>query len=281
MIKSFLAAGVAASTLVAPAMAQVTSVSQLSDVQPTDWSYQAISNLIETYGCIAGYPNGTFKPDQAASRQEMAALVNACLDNVTKFYTAADAATAAALQAEFSKEISALDTRVEGLEAIVERREEGVGNYAGLAFTGYSSDETIGDGDYNAGVTLTGRAKLYETKKNFAVSLRPELSFVDNGQTALGGALTVDFPLKRKEMVDGSTVSSWNAFGGIGVGGAIGAADGTYSMYGEDVNGYGIIGTEVSLSKSFVGFANLKLPFGDNGVENYAPVGSVGAAFKF
>ena len=29
---------------------QVTSVSQFSDVRPTDWAYQALSNLIERYG---------------------------------------------------------------------------------------------------------------------------------------------------------------------------------------------------------------------------------------
>ena len=38
---------------------QVTSITQFSDVQPTDWAYQALSNLIERYGCVAGYPNGT------------------------------------------------------------------------------------------------------------------------------------------------------------------------------------------------------------------------------
>jgi hypothetical protein len=35
---------------------QVTSVSQFSDVRPTDWAYQALSNLVERYGCVAGYP---------------------------------------------------------------------------------------------------------------------------------------------------------------------------------------------------------------------------------
>ena len=37
-------------------VAQVTSVSQLSDVQPTDWAFQALQSLVERYGCIAGYP---------------------------------------------------------------------------------------------------------------------------------------------------------------------------------------------------------------------------------
>ena len=33
---------------------QVTSITQFSDVYPTDWAYQALSNLIERYGCVAG-----------------------------------------------------------------------------------------------------------------------------------------------------------------------------------------------------------------------------------
>ncbi len=38
-------------------MAQVTSVSQLSDVKPTDWAFQALQSLVERYGCIVGYPD--------------------------------------------------------------------------------------------------------------------------------------------------------------------------------------------------------------------------------
>ena len=63
---------------------QVTSISQFSDVKPTDWAYQALSNLIEKYGCVAGDPNGTYKGGQAMTRYEAAALLNACLDRVTK-----------------------------------------------------------------------------------------------------------------------------------------------------------------------------------------------------
>ncbi|RPF83161.1 MAG: porin, partial [Synechococcus sp. TMED20] len=36
---------------------QVTSITQFSDVYPTDWAYQALASLIERYGCVAGYPN--------------------------------------------------------------------------------------------------------------------------------------------------------------------------------------------------------------------------------
>lgn len=38
-------------TKLAPGMAQVTSVSQLSDVKPTDWAFQALQSLVERYGC--------------------------------------------------------------------------------------------------------------------------------------------------------------------------------------------------------------------------------------
>ena len=37
--------------------AQVTSVSQLRDVSPTDWAYEALRSLVERYGCIVGYPD--------------------------------------------------------------------------------------------------------------------------------------------------------------------------------------------------------------------------------
>ncbi|MBE9033364.1 S-layer homology domain-containing protein, partial [filamentous cyanobacterium LEGE 11480] len=42
-------------------MSSVTSVSQLSDVRPTDWAFQALQSLVERYGCIAGYPDKTYR----------------------------------------------------------------------------------------------------------------------------------------------------------------------------------------------------------------------------
>jgi Carbohydrate-selective porin, OprB family/S-layer homology domain len=98
--------------------AQVTSVSQLSDVQPTDWAFQALQSLVERYGCIAGYPDGTFKGNRAATRYELAAALNACLDQVSdRFATKEDLATVKALQEEFKTELATLKGRVDGLEA--------------------------------------------------------------------------------------------------------------------------------------------------------------------
>jgi Carbohydrate-selective porin, OprB family/S-layer homology domain len=97
---------------------QVTSVSQLSDVQPTDWAFQALQSLVERYGCIAGYPDGTFRGNRAATRYELAAALNACLDQISdRFATKEDLATVKALQEEFKTELATLKGRVDGLEA--------------------------------------------------------------------------------------------------------------------------------------------------------------------
>ena len=93
---------------------QVTSVSQFSDVQPTDWAYQALSNLVERYGCVAGYPNGTFGGGKAMTRFEAAALLNACLDRVSETTDELKR-----LLAEFQTELATLRGRVDGLETKV------------------------------------------------------------------------------------------------------------------------------------------------------------------
>ena len=70
---------------------QVTSVSQFSDVQPTDSAFQALQSLVERYGCVAGYPSGTFRGNRALTRFEFAAGVNACLDRVNELIATATA----------------------------------------------------------------------------------------------------------------------------------------------------------------------------------------------
>ncbi len=106
-------------------MAQVTSVSELSDVQPTDWAFQALQSLVERYGAIAGYPNGTFRGSRALTRYEFAAGLNAALDRVSELIatgtadlvTKEDLVTLQKLQSEFAGELAVLRSRVDTLEA--------------------------------------------------------------------------------------------------------------------------------------------------------------------
>jgi len=109
-------------------LGQVTSVSQLSDVAPTDWAFQALQSLIERYGCISGYPDGTFRGNRAMTRYEFAAGVNQCLDRITELIAAAtadiitrdDLAVLERLQEEFAAELAEIDNRVDVLEARTE-----------------------------------------------------------------------------------------------------------------------------------------------------------------
>jgi Carbohydrate-selective porin, OprB family/S-layer homology domain len=106
-------------------MSQVTSVSQLSDVKPTDWAFQALQSLVERYGCIVGYPDRTYRGNRALTRYEFAAGLNACMDKVNELIAAStsnlakkeDLATLKKLQEEFAAEIATLRGRVDGLEA--------------------------------------------------------------------------------------------------------------------------------------------------------------------
>ena len=93
---------------------QATSVTQFSDVQPSDWAYQALSQLVDRYGCVAGYPNGTFAGGKAMTRYEAAALLNACLDRVTEVTDELKR-----LATEFANELAVIQGRVNKLEAKV------------------------------------------------------------------------------------------------------------------------------------------------------------------
>ena len=106
------------------AMEQVTSVSQLTDIDPSHWAFQALQSLVERYGCIEGYPERTYRGNRALSRYEFAAGLNACLDRIQELIAAAvtdlpskeDLATIRRLQEEFKSEITGLRERIDPLE---------------------------------------------------------------------------------------------------------------------------------------------------------------------
>nr|WP_242060536.1 iron uptake porin [Aerosakkonema funiforme] len=108
----------------AETVGQVTSVSQLRDVQPTDWAFQALQSLVERYGCIEGYPDRTYRGNRALTRYEFAAGLNACLNRIQELIAALpqgvtreDLAALQRLQEEFAAELATLRGRVDALEA--------------------------------------------------------------------------------------------------------------------------------------------------------------------
>ena len=283
MLIRSLIAGTVALTSVAPAFA-TTPV--LSDVQPTDWAYSAIQNLNARYGCLVGYPNGTIKPAADATRREVFALTNHCLDNITQFYTQADAQLAASLRAQ----IGATNKRVTKLEVAAvtatQRRNLGVGNYGGVAFAGnaanYPGASLSAKRVYESGITLQGRVKAVELGNQYAVSARPYVTFTStpnyvSGGVFGGGLATLDIPLSRRTLADGTKVSAANLY--VGAGGQVG---------GNQSAGVGVVGAEVSVANNVVLFADAKIPFSNTGVEvgpnetrGYNVTGTVGVGIKF
>jgi hypothetical protein len=107
----------------ANSLEQITSVSQLRDVQPTDWAYEALKSLVERYGCIVPYPDQTFRGNQPLNRWEFAAGLNACIKTLERLLQEntgvqrQDVDKLNQLVKEFSTELTAIGTRVEKLES--------------------------------------------------------------------------------------------------------------------------------------------------------------------
>lgn len=104
-------------------LTQVTSVSQLSDIKNTDWSFQALKSLIKRYGIVPDIFDTTFQGNKSVSRYEFASLLNAVINHVNELIAMENAslvrkedlATIQRLQSEFTTEL-AIQRRVDNLE---------------------------------------------------------------------------------------------------------------------------------------------------------------------
>jgi hypothetical protein len=112
-------------------MEQVRSVTELSDVQPNDWAYQALKSLVEKYGVIAGYADGTFRGDRALTRYEFAATLNNVMVWMEQYLARADFnqvredfATLRRLQETYRRILTDQRDRVTNLEAKASRLEQ-------------------------------------------------------------------------------------------------------------------------------------------------------------
>jgi Carbohydrate-selective porin, OprB family/S-layer homology domain len=108
--------------------AQTPTVDELSDVQPTDWAFQAVQSLITNYDLLSGYPDGTFRGNTPLTRNEFAAALSPLLEQLTQLnatggftnaLTEADLATVQRLQSDFAQELAVLETQLSDLESRV------------------------------------------------------------------------------------------------------------------------------------------------------------------
>lgn len=126
-----LGAVFAATILVAtPPARAFTPVSELRDVSPDHWAYNAIKALVEKYQVMEGFPDNTFRGTRTISRYELAAALSKVMARVEEMVAAAtgetpqptriqpsvspdDLRTIARLQQEFKDELTGLKARVD------------------------------------------------------------------------------------------------------------------------------------------------------------------------
>ncbi|WP_041555444.1 iron uptake porin [Nostoc sp. PCC 7524] len=104
-------------------MTQVIPVSQLDDVQPSDWAFGALQSIGERYGCV-NYAGKTYSGNRAISRYEFAAGLEACLQQIDELITSnrdntiepEDLILLQRLQAEVKEELAQLQQKVTGIQ---------------------------------------------------------------------------------------------------------------------------------------------------------------------
>ena len=147
----------------------LTSVSELADIEPTDWAYQALQSLVERYGIITAYPDGTFRGDRVMTRYEFAAGLNRALNylnsaiasTTSNLLTREDLTTLQRLQEEFAVELATLKGKVallEGRTAELETKQfSTTTTLTGEAIFSFSG--AIGDG-YDISTVFQQRLRL-------------------------------------------------------------------------------------------------------------------------
>jgi hypothetical protein len=230
-------------------VSQVSSVSELSDVDPNSWAFQALKSLVERYGCIEGYPSKKYLGNRPLSRYEFAAGLNACLDKVgeqiaattSNLATKDDLATVQRLQEEFKTELATLKGRVDALEAKTKELEAqqfstttklaatevfgltGGGAGGDVALPGATGAPAFGDSDSTGlGDIVSGRSAnatfVSRTRLNFLttftgddlLTVRLAAKTGDDASTVFGAPFGLDYAKNSGESTNGNAVAAFD-----------------------------------------------------------------------
>lgn len=173
--------------LMAEPAAALTPVSELRDVSPDHWAYNAIQTLIEKYQVMEGFPDKTFRGSKTLTRYEMAAALAKVMARVEERIAIAtgqpinvdpgvnpeDLRTIARLQREFREELDQLKSRVDTIDSRVMALEKRV------KISGYNRMD-YRDWVNDPGATMTGASSADFRVRNsldMDAQLTDELSF--------------------------------------------------------------------------------------------------------
>ncbi len=199
---------------------QVTSVSQLTDVKPTDWAFQALQSLVERYGCIVGYPDQTYRGNRVLTRYEFAAGLNACMDRVNELIAAGtadlvkkeDLIVLQKLQEFFAAELATLRGRVDGLEvrtATLEKQQFSTTTKldaeAIFAVAGVATGNTVNGNAVQKNTVLGNRIRLnFDTSFNGEDLLRVRLQALNLQPFSSNATFTPEGDLRLAASPDGT-----------------------------------------------------------------------------
>jgi hypothetical protein len=99
-------------------VAEVMGNAPFTDISSAHWAYEAVNNLVTNYGCLSGYPDGTFRGDELVTRYEFAAAMDDCLSNVVQVIEAEPQVDLDQLLNQLTQLEQELDTLSDDVEAI-------------------------------------------------------------------------------------------------------------------------------------------------------------------
>ena len=166
---------------------QIPLVTQLSDVQPTDWAYQALKNLKDHYNCLPNDFQGNFQGDRTITRYEFATGLNTCLEKINQLINTdqnvkkSDIDIVNQLTTQFNSELTELNSKIDKLEqkiTVVEKQQFStttkLNGSVWMNLTGAFADNNVKfealpntplDGRFAGGRDNTGRPLIDTTNK--------------------------------------------------------------------------------------------------------------------
>ena len=90
-----------------------TSVSQLKEIQVTDWEYQTLQSLTQSYDCATEFDKSN---NSFLTRYDFALALNNCLEQIETLKSPKDLIRLQKLQQEFAQELAFFNTKIDNLE---------------------------------------------------------------------------------------------------------------------------------------------------------------------
>ena len=165
----------------------LATISNFSEIYPTDWAFQAITDVASSRGFTEVIPTG------AISRFEAASIINATLKDVVQLTEQEQR-----LISEFSTELAVLQSRVDGLETRMNDFE--AGSFSTTTTASFSADFVIGAEDGGSSTADDAVSAGY----GFQIDLNTSFTGEDSLDIAIDAGSTETIGIDEFDINDGN-----------------------------------------------------------------------------